>query len=183
MNLRFSKKIILSLIAIVICAVGLAYYVLVPREAILDYNIQRDKKFILSLFDKDWYWLSGYSREDVDTDVFLERQLPPPAQESVSKLVIKVMYVDKQPVGFVAHYMKSPQEGIILFLDVAPTFRRRHYGHALVEAALEDLRKKGAHVVRIITRPQNIPAQNLYRREGFKEYKRNIEYVFFEKKL
>ncbi len=183
MKFRFSKKIIFSGIATILCALGLAYYIFLPREAIVDYNIQRDKKFILSLFDKDWYWLSGYSREEANTDIFLEHLSPSIDPVYTGKLTIKVMQVNSQPVGFVAYYMNTPREGTILFIDVDPTFRRRHYGGALLDFGVDAMHKQGARIVRLVTRPQNIPAQTLYKRAGFKEYMRNDTYVFFEKKL
>jgi ribosomal protein S18 acetylase RimI-like enzyme len=183
MNFKFSKKIILAALATVLCAAGLAYYLLLPRESIVDYQIARDKKFILSLFDKDWYWLSGYSREEANTDVFLEHLSPSIDPLYAGKLTIKVMYADKQPTGFVAYYMKSAHEGTILFIDVAHTFRRRHYGRVLLDYAVDELHKKGARIVRLVTRPQNIPAQTLYKRAGFKEYMHDDTYSFFEKRL
>ena len=182
MTIKFSKKIILTL-ALVGCASGLGYYLLLPRESILDYDRTRDKKFILSLFDKDWYWLSGYSREEANTDIFLEHLSPSIDPGYAGQLIIKVLYADNQPAGFVAYYMKSAREGTILFIDVIHTLRRRHYGRALLDYAVDELRKKGARIVRLVTRPQNIPAQTLYKKAGFKEYHHDDTYSFFEKRV
>lgn len=183
MNFKFSKKIIVGLIATVLLALGLAYYIFVPRESIIDYNIQRDKKFVLSLFDKDWYWLSGYTREESDTDLFLERMSPSEEPHYAGKLTIKVMYAQKEPTGFVAYYMKSAREGTILFVDVAHTFRRHHYGRKLLDYAVDALKQQGATVVRLVTRTNNMPAQTLYKRAGFREYHHDDTYAYFEKRL
>lgn len=182
MNNRIVKRIILALVATA-CAVGLAYYLLAPRTVIVDYTTTRDKQFILSLFDKDWYWLSGFNREDVDTDLFLERKSPTADTLYAGKLIIKVMYANKQPVGFVAYFLKSFYEGVILFIDVDPEHRRHKYGRALLNYAVDDLRKRGVFVVRLVTRPSNHSAQALYKSVGFKEYRRNDEYVYFEKRV
>ena len=183
MNFRISKKIIAGIFVTLLCALGLAYYVLAPRESILNYEIQRDKKFILSLFDKDWYWLSGYTREESDTDLFLERMSPSEEPQHAGKLVFKVMYANKQPAGFVGYYMKSAREGTILFIDVAHAFRRHHYGRKLLDYAVDALAQQGAAVVRLVTRTNNIPAQTLYKRAGFRETGRDDTYVFFEKRI
>ena len=185
MKIKFSKKIVLLALLVLLSGGGVAYFIFSPREAIVEYNIQRDKKFILSLFDKDWYWLSGYEREESDTDQFLEKLLPPESADMryAGKLQIKMMYVKNQPAGFAAYYMNNAYEGILLFIDVAPEFRRHQYGRMLIDYAVEDMRKQGAGIVRLTTRPQNIAAQTLYKRAGFKEYTRDDVYVSFQKRL
>lgn len=183
MTFRLSKKVMLLLAVAALGSAGFVYYVFKPQVSIDDYSIPRDKKFILSLFDSDWYWLSGYSRDEADTDLFLEKMSPMGEPRYAGKLIIKVMHVDKQPVGFVAYYMKTFYEGIVLFIDVAHSLRKKKYGKALLEYAVEALAKQGAGVVRLVTRTENIPAQKLYKSVGFREYLRDTTYVFFEKRI
>ena len=180
--MKLNKLKIGIVAAAVLTVAGAGYYLTRPQTLLREYDASRDKAFVLGLFDKDWYWLSGYAREDVNTDMFLEQRTPSLDPQYAGKLAIKVLYVGKEPQGFVAYYPKSFYEGVILFLDVAEFARRKHYGEMLLNAAIGDMFKQGASVVRLVTRPQNIPAQNLYKKLGFVEYDRNPTYVYFEKK-
>ncbi len=56
----------------------------------------------------------------------------------------------------------------ILSVAVHPDFRGRGIGRALVEAALDRLRRAGAGCVKLEVRPTNIPAVRLYEKLGFR---------------
>jgi len=58
-------------------------------------------------------------------------------------------------------------EGQILNVAVHPSYRGQGVGRILVEAALEEFRKKGASFVTLEVRPSNAAAISLYIRCGF----------------
>lgn len=184
-RIRKSKIIIITALIAGLLAVGggVLWYQNQTSYDIRDYNMEKDRPFIMTLFDKDWYWLSGYRREDSNPDTFLVHRSPFPDPYWYGKLIIKVMYEKNNPVGFVAYFVQSFYEGKILFIDVAPQARRKKYGRILLDYGIDDLKKQGVSVVRLTTRPQNIPAQALYKKAGFKEHARDATYVHFEKQL
>jgi ribosomal protein S18 acetylase RimI-like enzyme len=57
-------------------------------------------------------------------------------------------------------------------LVVAPEFRRRGLGGALLTLALEEFRRRGASAVDLKTDIDNVTAQSLYRRLGFEVIER-----------
>ena len=69
-----------------------------------------------------------------------------------------------------------PPEAEILNIVVAPEFRRRGFGIALLQEVLERLRKAGVSRVWLEVRESNTPAQRLYRRSGFTQVGRRPQY-------
>ena len=59
-------------------------------------------------------------------------------------------------------------EGEILNLAVAPEARRKGLGGRLLEAGIGALAAAGAHAVFLEVREQNVAAQQLYQRRGFR---------------
>ncbi|RLG67603.1 MAG: ribosomal-protein-alanine N-acetyltransferase [Methanobacteriota archaeon] len=79
-----------------------------------------------------------------------------------------VAELDGVIVGYVIAVLRTPSVGHILSVAVAPPYRRRGIGRMLVEAAVEDLWKRGASKVQLEVRVSNRPARSLYRSLGFK---------------
>lgn len=67
-------------------------------------------------------------------------------------------------------------EAHISTLAVAPTWRRKGIGTLLLLALIEQAQALGAHVVTLEVRVSNLPAQNLYRRLGFRRVGRRKHY-------
>jgi ribosomal-protein-alanine N-acetyltransferase len=86
-------------------------------------------------------------------------------------------------IGFIAYYMKKPQEGFVLFVSVKEEFRGKRYAEQLMKYAFCDLRRQGARSVWLITRLSNLRAQALYRRLGFYELQHDEEFIYFQKEL
>ncbi len=150
---------------------------------IYEFNYDRDRQPILDIFNQNWYWL--ISSDDYSPEFMMKYHAPnhyDPAY--VGKLQIKVLREKIQNedtfIGFVAYYLKKPTEGQLLFLAVRPEFRGKRYGEQLINYALADLKKRGAKVVKLVTRTTNENAQKLYTRVGFKETSREDGYVYFE---
>jgi len=182
-------KILTTALSIIL-GTSLSYFVLRPHESMVDFDVNRDRQFITEAFDNDWYWLTEYARGATDPIKQLElKAVSLNYPMTFGKLTTKVMYVKEsffgvnayKPVGFVAYYMKSFYEGMILFLDVAHPYRRKGYAEKLMNYACNDLFNRGAQVIRLLTRPNNTGARALYNRLGFKEYKHDEKFVYFEK--
>jgi ribosomal protein S18 acetylase RimI-like enzyme len=67
--------------------------------------------------------------------------------------------------------------GWIPNIAVAPAYRRKGVGKALMTAALEHLRQSGMRYAKIETLVQNKIGQTFYPRVGFKEVARQIHYL------
>ena len=181
-RLSLSKKIVLALILATSIGAGAYYYRTYVSEGVHEYNAVTDKAFVVNLFKQDWYWLiSDFSSKDYSVDHMLDNRAA--SKEESGNLIIKVYRANGIPVGFLAYYMKELFEGRLLFVAVDKTQRSKGYARKMVEYALNDLKKRGASVVRLITRTDNTAAQKLYKSMGFKEIWTDVAYMKFEKEL
>jgi len=185
-NRRTLLKIVFSITAIIgIGVVSAVFLYQAPPEQsslIMDFNDDRDTADMLEIFTTDRPWL--ISSPDYDPAYALRTRSPNAREEQYKgKMTIKVLRLNDKLVGFVTYYMKSPIEGFILFLAVKPEFRGKRFGPQLIEYALNDLKRRGAHFVQLVTRTDNIKAQSVYKRTGFIEKARDDRYVFYFKPL
>ena len=181
------KKIYVILLSLfVVTSLSLLFYY---RAAILgyrnytgvvDYNKSRDKAAILEIFNKNWYWLISEYTKDFSPEFMLESLSHDKTSESYGQVTIKVMLDNGKPVGFVAYYMKTFYEGFLWFLAVNEEVRNKKYGKLLMKTAIDDLTKRGARYIRLITRTTNYPAQAVYKSLGFKATHDNGKFVDFE---
>ncbi|TDA31980.1 MAG: ribosomal-protein-alanine N-acetyltransferase [Hadesarchaea archaeon] len=77
--------------------------------------------------------------------------------------------MDGKLVGYLICTMRWGGIGHILSIAVDPEYRRRGVGRALIQRALERLRKEGATAVRLEARKSNLGARAFYSVLGFKE--------------
>ncbi len=181
-NKTFSRIKLITIFLSILVGSTATYYFTTPPFSIVEFDYNRDKQFIADQFDADWYWLTAQSR--TETDPVKQFQLHAVSlryPQTYGKLIIKMMYVKSQPVGFVAYYNKSFYEGVILFVDVNKEFRGKHYAEKLLRYAINDLFDHGVSIVRLITRPTNTSARALYERVGFKQYDIDDTFVHYEK--
>lgn len=158
---------------------GIFYYLSIPRGPIYDFDPARDTQDILQVFERDWYWL--VSSDDYSPEFMLKYRAPGRNPLYIGRLRIKVLRENDAFVGFTAYYMKTSDLGFLLFLAVDPEFRGKGYGDTLTRYALNDLIRMGTKRIRLVTRTDNIPAQKLYSRMGFRETSRDDEgFVYFE---
>ena len=158
---------------------GIFYYLSIPRGPIYDFDPARDTQDILQVFERDWYWL--VSSDDYSPEFMLKYRAPGRNPLYIGRLRIKVLRKKDAFVGFTSYYMKTSDLGFLLFLAVDPEFRGKGYGDTLTRYALNDLIRMGTKRIRLVTRTDNIPAQKLYSRMGFRETSRDDEgFVYFE---
>lgn len=69
-----------------------------------------------------------------------------------------------------------PSDAWILRLRVAPPFRQRRIGSALLQVLITTLRDRGISTIRLSVAPANTPALTLYRRHGFEVIEAEREY-------
>ncbi len=79
------------------------------------------------------------------------------------------------PLGFILARAVA-DEAEVLTLAVAPAGRRRGAGRALVEAAAEEARIRGAHTLTLEVAQDNVAALALYAATGFEEVGRRRGY-------
>lgn len=147
-----------------------------------DYLGSRDRDFIHKQFKDNYYFLTNSPAYDID--YMLTTKSPNKLEpEFFGKFIIKVLYDNNIPVGFTAYYMLTPQVGKIVFIDVDKDHRRKSYAKKMVAADLEDLKKRGAKVVKLVTRTDNIKAQGLYDGLGFTRMYVDDGHVHYKKEL
>lgn len=81
--------------------------------------------------------------------------------------------------GKVAGYVGSqsvPPEADVMNLAVAPEWRKKGIGRALMTALIAQLHSRGITALFLEVRVGNVPAQNLYRGLGFVEVGRRLKY-------
>jgi ribosomal protein S18 acetylase RimI-like enzyme len=158
----------------------------VPSADLIDFEYDRDFADIMSIFDRNWYWLMPYSREEYDPDylqnVFAWRS-PQANPFKKGSLIVKVIRKDDKVVAFTAYHMKTKTSGFLLFVAVDNDYRGKKYGEALVVYALKAMKDLGAKQIQLNTRIDNVPAQTLYKKMGFKEVMRQGIYVYYTYKV
>ncbi len=180
--LKRFRHLILSAI-IFLSGIGLWLYHQSHTIHILPYEALRDRAFIEKLFHRDWYWLTDQEYDPTLLALWLDNKSPTADPSTFGTLTIHVAQKDHADVGFVAYFLKSAQEGLILFIDVEPMHRSKHIGKALLDFAINNLKARGAKRVQLITRQHNTAARRLYDRSGFSLRGQTADYVFYEKKL
>lgn len=177
-NLKYG----IALFACTTLIVGGAYqiYQYVHREPLYmrDFDYQRDASFIKQLFEKNWYWL--IAADEYDVDYMLVHKLTNKDPRRAEKLIIKTLYHEKDPVGFIAYFKQSFYSGGIRFVCVDDAYRSRGYAKYMVSYALRDLKRQGISSVQLVTRTVNYAAQKVYTSLGFVEERRNDEFVYYK---
>jgi ribosomal protein S18 acetylase RimI-like enzyme len=173
--------VVLVCIAIFGIGPGTWYYLTRQTGPIYDFTYERDNQGIHDIFKTNWYWLIADNNEY--SPEFMMKYHAPNSYEPyyVGKLAIKVL---RQPVegkdtfvGFTSYYMTNEHTGKIQFVAVKQEFRGKGYGEQLTKYALNDLLKKGARTITILTRVNNEHALKIYTRLGFREIARDEKYV------
>lgn len=167
-RLNWIKTIIVTISIAVGAGIAHYYYSSSEKGPIYTFQENRDLEDMISLFVKDWYWLSNreYARENVEFN--LKTNSPNEFEPRYfGKMRIKVLRENGKLIGFVTYYMVNFYEGKVLFLAVNPEYRGKRYGEKLLKYAVDDLFSQGATVVRLVTRTTNYSAQKLYLRFGF----------------
>lgn len=166
-----------------VAGLGVWYYQSQVSEGICTYEASRDRSFILDLFKKDWYWLVSDYSPDYSPEHMLDYKSSSIEPKYTGNLTIKTYCKGNKPVGFVAYYMKELFEGYILFLAVDKEARGHGYARTMLSYAIDDLKKRDATVIRLITRTDNTRGRKLYTGMGFEQIWTDGAYIKYEKKL
>ena len=156
----------------VACIAGVAWVYntsdFINDSHIVTYRPERDRADVLDIFYENWGWLVAPGVENYSPELRIDKKATSPLPRDMNKLTIDVYRMDNQTVGFVAYFQNNFYKGSILFLAVRSSYRGRGIARALLAHAVEQLRKKGLHVVQLYTRLDNAPARHIYESFGFK---------------
>lgn len=142
------------------------YYTHYQSDPIYTYQEKRDLHEIMDIFKDDAYWL--YSSPDYSPLFAFKTKSPNKDVAYLGKMQIRVLRINGKLMGFVTYYMmKDGTTAHILFLGVHKDHRRKGYGLQLMRRAIEEIKQLGAKQIKILTRIENIKAQNMYRGLGF----------------
>ena len=176
-RLSVKKLLLVSVIALSIGG-GAAYYFTQERGPIYHFNEQRDTAELVELMKKNAYWLSD--NPNFNPEFHLKYRTPDTRPSSAGTLSIRVLRQEDKLVGFIAYHMRSAALGFVLFIAIKPEFRGKRYGQQLMRYAVDDLTRKGAVKIRLVTRPANKPGHALYKRFGFKLMREDDTFSYFE---
>lgn len=178
-----------TLLTCTLFGAGFYYYTrshAAPTVPLIDFEYNRDFAEILSIFERNWYWLMPYPPEEYDPQYLpyvFEYRAPQANPLKHNTLIIKVIRQEDHVIAFTAYYMKSKTSGFLLFVAVDNNFRGKKYGEMLVKHALKAMIDHGAKQIQLNTRIDNIPAQSLYKKMGFTETVRHGPMVYFTYKV
>jgi len=82
---------------------------------------------------------------------------------------------DDQVVGYIGS-QSSIDETDIMNVAVHPDWRRRSIAEKLIDALIEELKKRGSHALLLEVRASNAPAIALYEKLGFQQVGRRKNY-------
>lgn len=94
-----------------------------------------------------------------------------------------VIRVNEEVVGTIGVKMEESRVAGIKRLYLKNEHRGKGWGRALLEKALSFSRENGATVAQLRTTEKNKQALKIYIKNGFKEFKREGDYIYFQKKL
>lgn len=184
MNHSSNIKLFISKMAIVIAimaSLGSSYYFFhkVEQKQELDlreFDKARDAQFIRDAVARDKYWL--VENPDFDFEFMMDTKSPNQYHpEYIGKLKIKVLFVDGKHAGFTTYYKTKFYEGKIQFIYVHPDYRNKGYAGKMVKYDMQKLFADGAHIIKMNTRVDNVPAIKSYERVGFKESGRDQKFI------
>ena len=165
------KKITVSFLVVLALAGagGWFFFLRQTSPQILEFDIDRDGKDILAIFDRDWDWLIPGGRETFSPELMMAYRAPQQSPLYSGRLKIKVMRDDDGcMIGFVAWYMKNADVGFLNFLDVNPEYRGKGYAEKLLRYGMDQMIQSGAKKLEMVTWPHNARARALYDRVGWR---------------
>ncbi len=147
---------------------------------IMAFDIDRDGKQILALFEKEWDWLIPGDRSTYSPEVMLAYRAPHGDPTYAGRMNLSVLREGDQLVGFVAWYLKNSTLAFLNFVLVDPAFRGKRYAEKLVRHAMAAMTQKGVQKVTLVTRPWNKRARAVYDRMGYTQSGLDDDFVYFE---
>lgn len=173
--------IVTGLLLAISLALGLSvYYYPSSSSDIQIFDTARDTSDIHKIINDNWYWL--IATPDYSIEHMLTTKSPNTRDPQYhGKLQIHVLRKDDAFIGFTAFYKKNYYLGQVLFIAVEERFRGKRYAQQLLDFAVDELAKQGVTMIHLVTRVDNIRAQALYKRDGFREYNRDDLHVYYEK--
>lgn len=178
-NILIGASVVLTLGAI---AVGLFWSSRPTCDDVLPYASERDRSAIIKLFTNNWYWLIP-EETPFSVEYFLDHKTPDQngTEDNISSIFVYCK--DNKTVGMISFYPMSFYRARLHFIIVDKDYRGRGISDKLMRFALDQMKDRQFTKVELITRVDNIPAQNLYNRFGFKEFYRDNRFVRYEKEL
>lgn len=152
-------------------------------ESVVPYVAERDREAIIKVFKDNWYWLIP-EETPFSVEYYLDHKTPDQWNGNEENTVSIMVYrMNEKTVGMISYYPMSFYKGRLHFIVIDKAFRGRGISDTLMNSALDAMKKRGFTIVELITRIDNIPAQKLYERFGFKEFYRDNRFVRYEKEL
>ncbi len=171
MSRNIKRIILISLItAVIVATAGWFLFVRQTGPQIIEFDINRDGKDIMAIYERDWDWLIPGDRNSFSPELMMAYRAPQQNPMYAGRLKIKVMRDENDKlIGFVAWFMKNADVGFLNFLDVNPEYRGKGYAEKLVRYAMDQMIKGGAKKLTMVTYTHNARARKFYNRIGWRE--------------
>lgn len=102
-------------------------------------------------------------------------------------LTAQLVYDNEIPVGIIAYGKsrddKFPEWGEIVSVYLLPSYFKKGYGQKMLEAALDDLKKKGFQYCYLWILKENHNARKFYEKNGFRCSNDELIYEIMQKQL
>lgn len=133
---------------------------------VMSYVNMRDRSAVTKMFRDDWKILIAPPHyESYSLDTFLDEKKS--HGEQLENAQFKVIRKGGKTVAFACYYQRAPFWWHLLFLMVDQDHRKQGYARKMLNAAVDDMRARGAVKITISTRQDNKKAQALYHSAGF----------------
>lgn len=151
-------------------------------DGVMPYVPERDREVIIKLFKDNWYWLIP-EETPFSVEHFLDHKTPDQFGEEEGISSIYVYCQDHKTIGMISFYPMSFYKARLHFIVLDKAYRGRGISDKLLTFALRMMKEQEFTTVELITRVDNVSAQKLYERFGFKEFFRDSRFVRYEKEL
>ena len=176
------RKIIIACVLTALCGIGgYGYWYYSKNYGITSYRPE-DQQALTDILKEDWYWLVSEDSVDFSPEYTFTHFAAVPSYPDNS-LSIFVYREQGKPVAFATYFREKGCRGRIQFVAVGQQHRKRGYAQKLINHVLDDATKRGMCAMELVTRTNNISAQRLYRKLGFRKTWEAEGFVGFEKSM
>lgn len=173
--------VVVLIIALAFSGVALVYKKSKPSR-IRDFVFEKDAAAVETLMHKgdNWYWMiNDYSINHGYSVDHMLRYRSSSQHEKLYNLVIKVVEINQKVAGLLIYHPNSVYTWQLLFVLVDQDYRRQGIAKEMVRYAIDDMVRRGAVKIDLVTRPVNIKAKALYPQMGFKQINEDKDFAYF----
>jgi len=174
--------LILAVVAITAFVGWRSMYHVPVHEGVVSYQASRDRAAVIKLYQDNMYWVA---REGslASIEALLDTKTPTPHTADYGIARNYVYLLAGKPVGFVSWFPESFYKARLHIIVVDADYRGRGISDALMNYAMDDIKRQGMSSVNLITRMGNTSARKLYERLNYAVTWHDDNYIRYGKTL